>query len=99
MKHPPTVSVIGYNSKRLTILCPLCGERVAHDKVGLAQHMEGEHNMLTTKGYRGDSSGLVDDRNGEPRSRRMFTCYCGATFRTQDALDAHLLSDAHPVLA
>lgn len=93
---PEEVKVKQYNSRYLTVKCPLCDERIPRTRSSWITHMNTEHsaddNSWATRSERGGGQeGTLDPKVGVTATFYPQTCYgCTSTFETEAELVSHL---------
>lgn len=95
---PKEVEIKGYNSRNVTVECPLCGKRIPRTRPSWIVHMNVEHNANsgswdTRQERGGGQKGFLDPKMEISGIYYPHTCYgCTSTFITETELISHLSS-------
>jgi uncharacterized Zn-finger protein len=95
---PEEVKVKKYNSREITVECPLCGERIPRTRSSWVTHMNTDHSAAdgswgTRHERGGGQQGFLDPKIGKSNIQYPYMCYgCTSTFATESELVSHLSS-------
>lgn len=95
----PTVEILDERRRNVSVLCPItgCGRYIPRDKSAWIAHFEyyhaAVHGTWATPPVLSGQMGKVDSKRGLEIYEFGHNCFgCGATYMTEEELEAHMVS-------